>query len=308
MVKSVIDNFVRWFDSEANLDSISDTDERFSLVRCMPFILLHLSCLFVILVGFSWTAFWVALGFFWLRMFAITGFYHRYFAHKSFKTSRAAQFIFAVLGCSSAQRGPLWWAAHHRDHHRYSDTEKDLHSPVQRGFWWSHMGWFTCEASFRTKYDRIKDFAKFPELRWLNRYDTLIPILAGVALFLLGVGLNAVWPDLGTSGSQMLVWGFCVSTVVLFHATFTINSLGHVFGSRRYETRDESRNNFFLALLTLGEGWHNNHHRWPSASRQGFFWWEVDITYYILKLMSWCGLVWELKPVPTRLLEKSSRD
>lgn len=299
-------NIVRWFDSYAGAEE-NMTSTELNWVRVVPFILLHLACAGVLITGTSTTAVVVCLALFWVRMFAITAFYHRYFAHRSYKTNRFWQFIFALLGNMSAQRGPLWWAAHHRAHHQHSDTEEDLHSPVQRGFWWSHMGWFTCDASFRTQLHRIKDFARFPELRFLDRYDSFAPLLLIVLLFVSGEALAAWAPQLETSGLQLVVWGFVISTVFLFHATVTINSLGHIWGSRRFNTKDHSRNNALLALLTLGEGWHNNHHRWAVSARQGFYWWEIDISYMVLKAMSWIGIVYDLSPVPRRVLEEGRK-
>lgn len=299
-------NIVRWFDSYAGAEE-NMTSTEFNWVRVVPFILLHLACAGVLITGTSTTAVVVCLALFWVRMFAITAFYHRYFAHRSYKTNRFWQFIFALLGNMSAQRGPLWWAAHHRAHHQHSDTEEDLHSPVQRGFWWSHMGWFTCDASFRTQLHRIKDFARFPELRFLDRYDSFAPLLLIVLLFVSGEALAAWAPQLETSGLQLVVWGFVISTVFLFHATVTINSLGHIWGSRRFNTKDHSRNNALLALLTLGEGWHNNHHRWAVSARQGFYWWEIDISYMVLKAMSWIGIVYDLSPVPRHVLEEGRK-
>lgn len=301
--KSWLLNIIRWFDSYAGNDKEMSSTE-FNWVRVIPFLILHLACFGAIWTGVSTTAFVTCLALFWLRMFAITAFYHRYFAHRSYKTNRFWQFLFALIGNMSAQRGPLWWAAHHRAHHQYSDTEKDLHSPVQRGFWWSHMGWFTCDASFKTQQKRIKDFSKFPELRFLDRYDSFAPFLLIGLLFAAGELLAAFKPELATSGAQMVVWGFVISTVFLFHSTVTINSLGHIWGSRRYKTKDHSRNNAFLALLTLGEGWHNNHHRYATSARQGFYWWEIDISYMILKAMSWVGIIHSLKPVPEHILKE----
>ncbi len=299
-------NIVRWFDSYAGAEE-NMTSTEFNWVRVVPFILLHLACAGVLITGTSTTAVVVCLALFWVRMFAITAFYHRYFAHRSYKTNRFWQFIFALLGNMSAQRGPLWWAAHHRAHHQHSDTEEDLHSPVQRGFWWSHMGWFTCDASFRTQLHRIKDFARFPELRFLDRYDSFAPLLLIVLLFVSGEALAAWAPQLETSGLQLVVWGFVISTVFLFHATVTINSLGHIWGSRRFNTKDHSRNNALLALLTLGEGWHNNHHRWAVSARQGFYWWEIELSYMVLKAMSWVGIVYDLSPVPRQVLEEGRK-
>lgn len=291
---------LRWFDT-ASVDDDASGGERIDWLRVFPFIGMHLMCLGVIWVGVSWFAVCVAALLYALRMFAITGFYHRYFSHKAFKTSRAVQFLFALLGSTSVQRGPLWWAAHHRNHHRHSDTEHDLHSPVTRSFFWSHMGWFLTRRGFRTDHAVIRDLAKYPELRWLDRFDILLPVALATALFLLGGWLQRAHPELGTSAAQLLIWGFFISTVALFHATVTINSLAHRWGRRRFDTNDHSRNNWLLALLTFGEGWHNNHHHFPGSARQGFRWWELDLTYYGLRLMAGLGLVWDLRPVPVNL-------
>jgi stearoyl-CoA desaturase (delta-9 desaturase) len=228
-------------------------------------------------------------------MFAVTGAYHRYFSHRTYKTSRAFQFVLAFLAQTSAQKGVLWWAAHHRHHHLYSDQPQDAHSVAQDGFLYSHMLWLFDKSSAATDYARIPDLARFPELRFLNKYYLLPPILLGMAVFFM----------LGVSG---LFFGFFVSTVLLWHGTFTINSLSHVFGGRRYSTSDDSRNNWLLAIVTLGEGWHNNHHRFSSSTRQGFFWYEYDITWYILKVLSWMGLIWKLRPVPAAILEEGRRN
>jgi stearoyl-CoA desaturase (delta-9 desaturase) len=248
-------------------------------------------------VGWSWTAVAVAAGLYFVRMFAITGFYHRYFSHRAFKANRFWQFVFAVLGNSSVQRGPLWWAAHHRHHHRYADRKEDVHSPVQHGFLHSHMGWLTTRANFPTRMAYVKDWLKYPELRWINRFDTVVPLLLGISLYVSGEILSAATPGLKTGGPQMVIWGFFISTVILFHGTATINSLDHMLGSRRYNTPDTSRNNVLLAIITLGEGWHNNHHHYAICARQGFFWWEIDITYYGLILLSKLGIVRDLRPL-----------
>lgn len=291
---------VRWFDTSVGEQELGPEADRIDWARVVPFLLVHLCCLFVFVVGWSWTAVIVAALSYALRMFAVTGFYHRYFSHKTFKTSRLVQFLFALLATSSVQRGPLWWASHHRNHHKVSDLPEDQHSPVQHGFWRSHMGWLLTARGFRTDWSAVRDLARFPELRFLDRFDILVPTLYAVALFALGAALERWAPGLGTNAWQLLIWGFFVSTVVLFHATVTINSLAHVWGKRRYQTADQSRNNLWLALLTFGEGWHNNHHHFPGSARQGFFWWEIDLTWYVLKVMSWFRIVWELKPVPAK--------
>lgn len=292
--------FLRWFDTSASVETNDDDPNAIDWVRVIPFIAMHLVCFGVFWVGFSWFALWVAVGLYAVRMFAITGFYHRYFSHKAFRTSRPMQFVFAAVGAASVQRGPLWWAAHHRHHHRHADTDQDMHSP-RHGFFRSHMGWFLTKRGFATNFGNIPDLAKFPELRYLDRYDVVVPFLLALGLYFLGSLLASVAPELNTSGPQLLIWGFFVSTIVLFHATVTINSLAHRWGTRRYDTNDDSRNNAFLALITFGEGWHNNHHHFPGSASQGFKWWELDLTYLALKTLSVFGLVWDLKTVPPQL-------
>ena len=289
----------RWFDNSVGAHKVSEGEFlEIDYVRSIPFLMLHLMCFAVIWVGWSWTAVTVAVSLYFVRMFAITGFYHRYFSHRTFETSRLAQFLFAAWGNAAVQKGPLWWAAHHRHHHRHSDKETDVHSPITSGFFWSHIGWITCKGNFTTNLKAVPDLAKYPELRFLDRFETLVPILLAASLFGLGSLLQSLAPQLGTSGPQLLIWGFFISTIVLFHGTCTINSLCHLIGRKRYRTADESRNSLILALITLGEGWHNNHHHFPAAVRQGFYWWEIDITYYVLCLFSRIGLIWNLTPVP----------
>ena len=276
-----------WFDNEV-VPASQQFERRVEWLRILPFIGMHLMCAGVIWVGVSSTALLVAAALYVLRLVAITGFYHRYFSHRTFRTSRAVQFVFAVLGTMAVQRGPLWWAAHHRHHHAHADEENDSHSPTQHGFWWSHFGWFMNRSNFRTRSELIQDLTRYPELRWLDRFDIVPPIALAVLLYVCG-------------GAQLLIWGFFISTVLLHHVTFTVNSLAHRFGRRRYATSDDSRNNWWIALLTFGEGWHNNHHHFPGSVRQGFYWWEIDLTYYLLRAMAACGLVWDLKSVPARI-------
>jgi stearoyl-CoA desaturase (Delta-9 desaturase) len=256
-----------------------------------PFFLIHVLALCSIWTGVTPAAAICCVVLYVVRMFAVTGVYHRYFSHRTYKTSRAFQLVLAFVAQTSAQKGVLWWAAHHRHHHRYSDQPQDTHSVAQDGFWYSHVLWIIDKETEGTDFNRIRDFARFPELRFLNKYYLLPPILLGAAVFF----------TLGASG---LFFGFFVSTVLLWHGTFTINSLSHVFGKRRFATTDDSRNNWLLAIVTMGEGWHNNHHRYCVSTRQGFYWYEYDITYYILKLLSFVGLVWKLTPVPASVLEE----
>jgi len=255
---------------------------------------IHASCLLVLWVGVSTADLVLLAATFYARMFAITGGYHRYFSHKTYKTSRAFQFALAALACSATQKGPLWWAGNHRLHHKHADGPEDLHSP-SHGLYHAHVGWVFERRFDATPLDRIADFARYPELVWLNR-NHHVP---GIALALLCALIG------GFSG---VVWGFLVSTVVLWHSTYTINSLAHTWGTRRYDTDDTSRNNPWLALLTLGEGWHNNHHHFCSATRQGFRWWEIDITYYALRALQAVGLVWEIREPPAHVIRPSEAE
>lgn len=286
-------------------------------VRCIPFYLLHLSVVSVFYVDFSWMAVVMLLLMYFPRMFGLTGFYHRYYAHRAFKTSRWFQFVGAVLGGAAIQRGALWWASHHRDHHRHSDTEKDIHSPKQTGFFYSHMGWFMTKENFKFKANRIKDFTKYPELVFINKHDVLIPVLFFIFCFCVGEFWNGVWgitaeeaktsPWALSGGWQVVAYSFCLGTVLLYHSTFFVNSLAHVWGTRPYKTTDTSRNNLFIAILTMGEGWHNNHHHFQSAARNGFRWYQIDLTYMILKMLSFVGIVWDLKPVPKHVVHRTAK-
>lgn len=258
-----------------------------SWLRVLPFASIHAACLSAFFIEFRWSCVVLAVGLYYARVFFVTAGYHHYLSDRSFKTSRAFQFISAFLAMTSAQKGVLWWAAHLRNHHRLSDTEEDLHSPLRHGFWWAHLGWILSPRNDETHEEMIRDYSKFPELRWLNRYYLVPPACLAVGMFLLG-------------GWGWLVWGFLVSTVMLWHGSFSINSLAHVFGRRRYATTDSSRNSLLLSLLTMGEGWHNNHHHYMASVRQGFYWWELDATFYLLRALSWFGIVWDLRyPSPS---------
>jgi len=262
-------------------------DERVNWLHSIPFFLVHLLCFAAIWTGITWTALILFAVMYVSRSLFVTAAYHRYFSHKTYKLNRFWQVVFAFQAQASAQKGVLWWAANHRHHHRWSDTDRDIHSP-RKGFWWSHVGWILCDKYKGTDLTAIKDFARYPELRFLNRHDWIAPWTYGVIAFLIGG-----WPG--------LVVGFFWSTVLLWHTTFLVNSAAHVFGRRRYETTDTSRNSMLIALVTGGEGWHNNHHHYQGSVRQGFFWWEIDLTYYFLVALSWVGIVKEMKPVPERV-------
>jgi stearoyl-CoA desaturase (Delta-9 desaturase) len=259
----------------------------------LPFFGVHVAAVVgVALLGWSWKGFALAIALYYVRMFGVTGGYHRYFSHRTYRTSRWFQFVLAWLAQSSLQKGALWWAAHHRQHHKYSDTKLDPHSFREDGFWHSHIGWILQRETEDTDDKKIGDLARYPELRWLNKWHLVPGVLLGVGLWLVGS-----W--------SALVWGLFVSTTLLWHGTFTINSLAHWFGRRRYKTTDDSKNSFILALITMGEGWHNNHHYYQRATCQGFFWWEIDMTYYVLKALSWVGLVWDLQVPSKKILESN---
>jgi stearoyl-CoA desaturase (delta-9 desaturase) len=259
--------------------------EKISWAGSIPFFLVHGMCLFGFYTGVTWKLLLTSVVMYYVWMWSVTAGYHRYFSHRTYKTGRVFQFLLAFIATTSAQKGVLWWAAHHRHHHRNSDQAADIHSPTLRGFWWSHVGWILSSKYNETRFESIRDFARFPELRLLNRFYLVPPILVGVAAALIG-------------GFPLLIWGFFIPLVAAWHGTFTINSLSHVFGSRRYRTTDTSRNNLLLALLTCGEGWHNNHHYHQNTANQGWFWWEIDLTYYSLKALSWVGIVSDLKLPP----------
>ena len=260
----------------------------------VPFLLVHLAAFAAIWTGVTVEAVLVGVALYVIRMFAVTAGYHRYFSHRTFQTSRLGQFLLAFLAQTTAQRGVLWWASKHRHHHRYSDSPQDVHSPRHHGFWYSHVGWIFTKRHGSVDYSQVPDLAKYPELRFLDRHQYFPATVLGVA----------VWLWLGWPG---LVVGFVWSTVALFHCTFFINSLAHQAGTQRYVTGDDSRNNWWLAVITLGEGWHNNHHAYQSSTRQGFRWYEIDITYYVLRVLSWLRIVWDLRSPPPEVINNEQR-
>ena len=285
-------------------DPPKGSDGRVEWFRCLPYIAIHIAAIFAFFYPVTIACIVLAVVSYSIRMFSITAFYHRYFSHRTFKTSRIVQFIGAFIACSSGQRGPLWWAAHHRRHHRHSDTDEDVHSPHTKGIFWSHTLWFMTDYAVPTFLKEIPDLLKFKELRFLNRYDW-VPLLALAFGCYFLPHLSWFSSICNLSSMQCLLWGFFVPTVILYHATFAVNSLTHMFGKRRYNTKDESRNNWLVSIFAFGEGWHNNHHFFPGSARQGFFKGEFDFTYYGLKILSYLGLVRELRPVPVWVKEKA---
>lgn len=271
-----------------------DPHEDIVYPEAIPFALVHLACLGVLWTGVTMSAVLIAVALYVIRMWAITAGFHRYFSHRSYKTSRAFQFLLAFLGQTSAQRGVIWWAAVHRHHHRHSDTPEDVHSPSQFGLFFAHVGWIFAPPKREADYSKVQDLTDYPELVWLDDHPYLPAALLALLVFLV-----AGWPG--------LIVGFFMSTVAVYHGSFIINSLAHTFGRQRYVTGDHSRNSLILALITMGEGWHNNHHHYQSSTRQGFFWWEIDVSYYVLKAMSWVGLVWDLREPPEEVVLNERR-
>lgn len=277
------------FDAKARLP-----DEQLDPIGAIPYAAMHVGAVVgLFYFPLTWDAIAVVVFSYVIRMFGITAGFHRYFAHRTYKTGRLFQFVLAFLGGAAAQKGVLWWSGLHRHHHRYSDLPEDIHSP-KRGLWWSHQGWMLCDKYMDTPASQLREYRNYPELLLMDRF-WLAPALAWAG----------IWALIG--GANYAFYGMVVSTVLLWHGTFTINSLSHVWGTRRYDTTDTSRNNLLLAIITLGEGWHNNHHFYQSSARQGFFWWEIDISFYILKVLSWFGIVWDLRGVPDWVLEGKSR-
>ncbi len=283
-------------------------EENITLLDSSPLVAVHvLGIAGVILTGFSWAAFSVAAFLYVLRVFVLTGAYHRLFSHNSYKTSRPFAFLLAFTGTTAAQCGPLWWASHHRHHHQFSDKPEDVHSPIVKGLFFSHIGWLLCRKYAKADLDRVKDWAKYPEIRFIDRFHSIGFLVLLAALYGVGAWMQAARPAWGTTGWQMVSWGL-LSTVFVYHATFCINSLTHIIGKQRFKTGDYSRNNWLTALITMGEGWHNNHHRYAASCRQGFYWYEFDPTFYILKMLSWVGLVWDIKPVPKHIYEEARQN
>jgi len=266
-----------------------------NFVQVSVFWLVQASALLVFAVPFRWAflALWAVSHF--TRAIGLTLIFHRYFAHRAFKMNRVARFVWAFIGTAAMQKGPLWWAGHHVNHHKFADRDGDPHSPMVSGVYYAHIGWFLHD----TKYDKveatnpvIRDFSKVPEIAWLEKWFFVPPAALALGLYFFG-------------GMPSLVYGFCLPTMTLAHATFAINTVNHMFGSRRFETLDESRNNVLTAVFAAGEGWHNNHHRFQRAARNGFYWYEVDVTWYVIRAMAAVGLIWDIQPVPQRIYDEA---
>ena len=274
-------------------------------VTIIPHTLAHISAIVCLYFSsFSWSAVILCIVSYYVRMFGVSGIYHRYFSHRTYQVSRFTQFLMAAWGCNALQRGPLWWASTHRIHHSYSDQPGDVHSPVLYGFWWSHIGWLLAKENDHSRFENIKDLTKYKELVWLEKFHYLPPLLYGIGLYFFGRAMQLYFPNLGMDGFQAFTWGFLVSTIFLYHGTFTVNSICHIFGSKPFDTGDESRNNFWIALITMGEGWHNNHHYYQTSEKQGMHWWQIDMAHYVIWTFSKLGIVSKIKTFPKRTYSK----
>jgi len=289
------------------VEMFSNRQSRMGIFFFLVMLSFHIGALQIFNFQWSWFAFGIFFISYVMKIVGVTMGYHRYFAHRSFKTSRFFQFIMALAGSSAIQGGVLWWAGHHRGHHHHSDEEEDLHSPVTHSIFHSHLGWMWARDCFKPIKYKLLDFARFPEIRFLNKNYVLLMIIQGLSFYLLGEYLGQAYPLLQTSGWQFFVWGFLFATVWTWHITFSINSICHLFGSKQYNSHDESRNNWLFAILAFGEGWHNNHHKYGWSARNGFFWWEWDPIYYMLKVLEKLGIVWDLRtPSPAQLVDINS--
>lgn len=271
-----------------------ERDEKIDVLHSIPFFIVHaIGIVGPFFTGISKVAVVVALSLYFIRMFFVTGIGHRYFSHKSYRVMvcpKVTQGLMAFLFTTCVQKGAVWWASHHRHHHKHSDKPEDVHSRKLRGLYWSHIGWILCPKYHSTNEKLVGDLKKYPELMFFERFHLLGPVVLAVLCAILGLWLGPQW---GTSWIQMLVVGFFTSTVLLWHGTFAINSFAHMIGSQRFNTGDESRNSFFLAILTLGEGWHNNHHHAQNREAQALMWWEYpfDVTHCIIRIAELAGFV-----------------
>ena len=272
--------------------------EKLSLIVSLPFLSVHIGAIYALTISPSPFALFMVFLMYFIRMFGITAGFHRLFSHRSFKTNRAFQFFLAYAATCSAQMGPIWWASHHRHHHKYTEQIEDPHTPTLKGFFWAHVGWIMSPVNSPTKEEYVGDLMKYPELKWLDKYHYFAPFSLVILLYGLGEFMAVNYAQYNTNGMELVLWGFFVSTVLLYHATFMVNSVCHVFGHRTYDTKDGSVNNFLVAILTLGEGWHNNHHAFPNSEKQGHKWYQIDISHYILWSLSKIGVVWKIRDVP----------
>ena len=276
--------------------------KRLNVSRVATAIVVHLVAMTAPFVYSWWGLMFFVLSTFVILQFGLTLGYHRLLSHRSYQTHPVVRRIFATLGCLSAQAGPISWAATHRFHHRHADGDQDPHSPKQ-GLAWAHMIWvFYHHPELRkASFILAGDLSSDPFLCFLERHRSCVNGVFALGVFGLGIIIIDGW----VGGVSLLVWGVCLRVVVLWHLTFLVNSAAHTWGYRNYRTPDQSRNLWWLALLLLGDGWHNNHHADPRAAAHGHRWFELDITYAMIAIMAKLGLVWSVRPVSRQMIGRS---
>ena len=254
-----------------------DPNERLNWTTTLVMAIFHVGA-FAALFFFTWTALLTAVVLYWITIgLGISMGYHRLHTHRSYKVPRWLEYFFAICGTLSMEGGPIFWVATHRIHHQKSDQDGDPHSP-RDGAWWAHVGWIlfgeTKHANTRLMSKYAPDLAKDPFYVWLNNYHWVPILILSAVLFAIG-------------GWSMFLWGTCMRVFFGLHATWLVNSATHMWGKRRFTTRDDSRNNWWVALLTFGEGWHNNHHAHPTSARHGLTWYEIDFSWLQIKVLKW---------------------
>lgn len=282
---------------------IGPTQRRQARIVIIGMTIFHLGALGVLFTGASEVAVIAMIAYYLIRGFGVTGGFHRLLAHRAYKTGRVMQFLITLAGSLAVQGGPLWWVAHHRAHHRYTETDKDIHSPVTKGFWQAHIGWMGSPSSFNENGAGARDLHQYPELKFLQRHYAFIVLGQAAVIFLIGAAIGKLFPQSGTSGLQFLVWVYFFGTVALWHATFMVNSVCHTWGQRPFDAKDASTNNWLVVFLALGEGWHNNHHKFSNSARHGLLWWQFDLTWCVLVVLSKLGLVSDLKTPHQQVLQ-----
>ena len=264
-------------------------DQRVNWATTITMALFHVGAVAALFM-FNWRAFGVAVFLYWMCTgLGISMGYHRLHTHRSYKLPIWIEYFFAVCGTLTLEGGPIFWVATHRIHHQHSDKPGDPHSP-RDGAWWAHMLWLLTGES---KHSNTRMMSKYaPDLAkdrfyvWLNDYHWLPLLVLGVILFAVGG-----WP--------MLLWGVCVRVVFGLHATWLVNSATHMWGGRRFNTRDDSRNNWWVALITFGEGWHNNHHAHPTSARHGLAWYELDLSWIQITILKYLGIAKSIRVAKT---------
>ncbi len=259
--------------------------QRLNWLTTVVLILLHMGAVAALFM-FSWRVLAVTAFLYWMTIgLGISMGYHRLHTHRSYRVPLLLEYFFAVCGSLTLEGGPIFWVATHRLHHQKSDLPGDPHSP-RDGAWWSHVGWIllgeTNHNNTRVLSKYAPDLAKHKFYVWLNNYHWVPLTVLGVLLFAIG-------------GLPLFLWAGCLRVVVGLHSTWLVNSATHMWGRRRFETRDDSRNSWWVALLTFGEGWHNNHHAHPTSARHGLAWYEIDHSWILISIFRFFGIAKSVK-------------